>query len=100
MEANKLYPEAKDLTYGEFSLKFTWKAAERRWTPRKRGLSIGRIHFVSPGSGEKFYIRILNITPSKRLALLLDYLMTTKNLSTQLSKHLSGDLQILCASCL
>jgi len=59
MEANKIYPEAKELTYGEFPLKFTWKASERRWTPRKRGLSIGRIHFVPPRSGEKFYLRIL-----------------------------------------
>lgn len=59
MEANQKYPEAKDLTYGEFPLKFVWKQTERRWTPRQRGLSIGRIHFVPPGSGEKFYLRTL-----------------------------------------
>jgi len=59
MEANKNYPEAKDLTYGEFPLKFVWKGNEHRWTPRQRGLSIRRIHFEPPGSGEKFYLRIL-----------------------------------------
>jgi len=59
MEANKIYPQAKDLTYGEFPLKFVWKANERRWSPRKLGVSIGRIHFVPPGCGEKFYLRML-----------------------------------------
>jgi hypothetical protein len=58
-EANSKYPEARDLTYGEFPLKFTWKASQRKWTPRQRGLSIGRVHFVPPGSGEKFYLRTL-----------------------------------------
>lgn len=42
MEANKIYPEARDLTYSEFPLKFVWKASEHKWTPRKQGLSIGR----------------------------------------------------------
>jgi len=58
-EVNQKYPEARDLTYGEFPLKFTWKASQRKWTPRQRGLSIGRIHFVAPGCGEKFYLRTL-----------------------------------------
>jgi hypothetical protein len=30
MEANKSYPQARDLTYGEFPFKFVWKANERR----------------------------------------------------------------------
>lgn len=59
MEANTLYPQAKDLTYSEFPLKFVWKAADHRWSPRKQGVSIGRIHFVPLGSGEKFYLRTL-----------------------------------------
>jgi hypothetical protein len=59
MEANKIYADAKDLTYGEFPLKFTWKASQHKWSPRQRGVSVGRIHFVPPGSGEKFYLRTL-----------------------------------------
>ena len=59
MEANKIYPEAKDLTYGEFPLRFVWHASDHKWAPRKRGRSVGRIHFVPPGSGEKFYLRKL-----------------------------------------
>ena len=58
-EANQKYPEARDLTYGEFPLKFVWKATEHKWSPRQRGLSIGRIHFAAPGSGERFYLRTM-----------------------------------------
>jgi hypothetical protein len=58
-DANKKYPEARDLTYGQFSSKFVWKKDKRVWSPRQRGFSIGRIHYVPLGSGEKFYLRIL-----------------------------------------
>jgi hypothetical protein len=58
-EANKKYPEARDLTYGQFPLKFVWNKGDRVWNPRQRGLSIGRIHYVPPGVGEQFYLRIL-----------------------------------------
>lgn len=58
-EANKKYHEAKDLTNGEFPMKFVWKASERRWSPRQRGILVGRIHFVPPGSGEIFYLWLL-----------------------------------------
>ncbi|XP_057246767.1 uncharacterized protein LOC125491881 [Beta vulgaris subsp. vulgaris] len=33
--------------------------AQREWTPRAKGFTIGRIYHVSPGSGEKFYLRTL-----------------------------------------
>ena len=59
MEANKIYPEARNLTYNQFPTKFTWRDDEHRWTPRKRGFSIGRVHFAPPGSGEIFYLRTL-----------------------------------------
>jgi hypothetical protein len=58
-DANKKYPEARDLTYGQFPSKFVWKKDKRVWSPRQRGFSIGRIHYVPLGSGEKFYLRIL-----------------------------------------
>jgi hypothetical protein len=59
MDANKEYPQARTLTYSEFPTKFVWNKKERRWTPRKQRFSIGRLHFVPPGSGEMFYLRIL-----------------------------------------
>jgi hypothetical protein len=36
-----------------------WNKGDRVWNPRQRGLSIGRIHYVPPGVGEQFYLRIL-----------------------------------------
>ncbi|KAL7120574.1 hypothetical protein ACP275_02G130000 [Erythranthe tilingii] len=59
MEANSTYNEAKGLTYAEFPTKFVWKQPLRAWTPRKKGFSVGRIHYVAPGSGELYYLRIL-----------------------------------------
>lgn len=60
MEANKIYPEARKLLYSEFPTKFVWR--DREWTPRQQRYAIGRIFFVAPGSGEKYYLRcLLNI---------------------------------------
>lgn len=59
MQCNQKYEEARELTYVEFPTKFVWKQAQREWTPRSRGVTIGRIYHVSPGSGEKFYLRTL-----------------------------------------
>ncbi|XP_019178829.1 PREDICTED: uncharacterized protein LOC109173962 [Ipomoea nil] len=58
-EANKTYPEARKLTYAEMPTKFVWKKDIRKWHPRKRGFSIGRVFYVPPGSGEIFYLRCL-----------------------------------------
>ena len=59
MEANNKYPEVKELTYTEFLSKFVWKQRLGKWEKRLRGFSIGRIFYVPPGSGEKYYCRIL-----------------------------------------
>ncbi|KAL7155177.1 hypothetical protein ABFS83_03G058200 [Erythranthe nasuta] len=59
MIANKKYPEAKTLTYAQFPTKFVWKQPRHEWSPRKKGFAVGRIHFVPPGSGEIYYLRIL-----------------------------------------
>lgn len=59
MEANGKYHEAKNLTYAEFPTKFVWKQPQHEWFPRKQGFAIGRLHFVPPGSGELYYLRIL-----------------------------------------
>jgi hypothetical protein len=59
MDANKKYPSARELTYAEFPTKFVWKRDKREWKPRKRGFSIGRLHFAPPGSGLRFYLRTL-----------------------------------------
>ncbi|CAJ2671515.1 unnamed protein product [Trifolium pratense] len=59
MDANKKFPEAKNLTYSQFPTKFVWKENLHQWAPRQRGFSIGRVHFAPPGAGERFYLRTL-----------------------------------------
>ncbi|XP_071699726.1 uncharacterized protein [Rutidosis leptorrhynchoides] len=60
MQCNKVNEEARQLTYVDFPTKFVWNKDKRVWTSRKRKTgSIGRIHHVSPQSGELFYLRIL-----------------------------------------
>ncbi|XP_012828649.1 PREDICTED: uncharacterized protein LOC105949891 [Erythranthe guttata] len=58
-EANKNYPHARDLRYGDFPQQFVYKEDSRTWVPRKKGFSIGRIANVPPGKGEDYYLRLL-----------------------------------------
>ena len=50
--------DCRDLLYQEFPLQMTWKRTLRRWDRRKRAIggTIGRIYFVGPSGGEKFYL--------------------------------------------
>ncbi|XP_071727769.1 uncharacterized protein [Rutidosis leptorrhynchoides] len=60
MKCNETNDDAKLLTYVEFPTKFVWNKDTRLWTPRKKLTgSIGRIHHVSPQTGELFFLRIL-----------------------------------------
>ncbi|XP_042059505.1 uncharacterized protein LOC121804017 [Salvia splendens] len=60
MEANKIYSQGRDLTYGEFPTKLVWK--KNHWEPRKQRYSIGRLFYVAPGCGDMYYLRcLLNI---------------------------------------
>ncbi|XP_074297899.1 uncharacterized protein LOC141628690 [Silene latifolia] len=59
MEYNKHHPEARELTYAEFPMKYVWKRGEKRWSERERGISLGRMHHMSPGGGELYYMRTL-----------------------------------------
>nr|GEY73331.1 uncharacterized protein [Tanacetum cinerariifolium] len=59
MEANKIYDEAKELTYVEFPTKFVWKQDIKRWRPRKKGFCLGRMRHVSPSTGDAYFFRIL-----------------------------------------
>jgi hypothetical protein len=59
MEANKIYPSAKNLTYGDFPMKFVWHAQSKMWKERKSKFSIGRLYYAHPSSGERYYLRML-----------------------------------------
>lgn len=63
-EANQLQDAigdlARTLTYQEFPKHFVWVRRERRWKLRQDGgFAIGRMYFVHPTAGEKFYLRLL-----------------------------------------
>ncbi|KAM3343634.1 hypothetical protein P3S68_025723 [Capsicum galapagoense] len=59
-EVNKEFPEARELNYAKFPLKFVWKKDSKKWEKRKMStFFIGRIFFVPPESGELYYLRLL-----------------------------------------
>ena len=46
-------------TYCNMTLYYVYDKPNKKWKQRKRGFCIGRIHSVSPLSGDVFYLRIL-----------------------------------------
>ncbi|XP_076888524.1 uncharacterized protein LOC143538972 [Bidens hawaiensis] len=59
MACNQHDDLARQLTYVEFPSKFVWVLKDRKWEPRKKGFSVGRIHHVSPSLGEAYFLRVL-----------------------------------------
>lgn len=57
--------EARRLLYQDFPAHFVFERAVKqsrkpaRWKPRKKGFSIGRMYYVPPTAGERFYLRKL-----------------------------------------
>ncbi|XP_075077401.1 uncharacterized protein LOC142164118 [Nicotiana tabacum] len=59
-EENKIYEEARELTYAEFPLKFVWNKKVKKWGKRRNSaFSKGRIFFVLHGSEEQYYLLML-----------------------------------------
>lgn len=56
--------DCRELLYQEFPSQMTWDAGNRRWKRRQRGRdrTIGRMYFVGPSGGERFYLRLLLTT--------------------------------------
>jgi hypothetical protein len=59
IEANKKYPAARELTYGDFPRKFMWNQTQKVWKERKSKFSIGRLYYAHPSSGERYYLKML-----------------------------------------
>ena len=63
LEANVKYPEGRHLLYSEYVEQFVYKStlAGRELCPRKRniGQNVGRIYFVPPSAGERYFLRLL-----------------------------------------
>ena len=51
--------QARKYTYQEFPQHFVWKAPQKKWAIRQRDFAIGRMYFVPPTAGERFYLRTL-----------------------------------------
>ena len=58
-EINKKHPETRHLKYMNISDAYVWNKFSREWTKRKKCHSVGRMAFVSPNEGERFYLRLL-----------------------------------------
>ena len=58
-KANEEYEEAHNLLYHEFPQFFVWLESSKKWKLRQRGMAIGRMHYIPPTAGERFYLRTL-----------------------------------------
>ena len=59
-EANRKYEAARTVTYQEAPKSWVYNDKKKQWAPRQRGPpAIGRMWFVSPSQGERFYLRML-----------------------------------------
>jgi hypothetical protein len=58
-QANRQHEEARELTYCEFPQYWTWNESKKTWTKRKNNFKIGRLYYVNPAEGERFYLRML-----------------------------------------
>jgi len=56
---NDIGEEARTLMYQEFPYRFVWYKDSKMWTKRQKGFSLGRMYFVPPTGGERFYLRML-----------------------------------------
>ncbi len=43
----------------KFPERWVWNKTSKKWTPCHRGTKIGRVYYVHPTSGERYYLRML-----------------------------------------
>jgi hypothetical protein len=58
-QANIDYPLAREVTYMDFPFVFTWTNGMKKWTIRQRGCCVGRLYFVNPSVGERYFLHTL-----------------------------------------
>ena len=51
--------DCRELLYHEFPEKMVWDGHEHRWRRRQKAKCLGRIYYIGPWGGEKFYLRLL-----------------------------------------
>jgi hypothetical protein len=57
--ANQRHENARSLTYPDFPSEWRWDEKKRLWEHKQLHGKIGRIHFVHPSAGERYYVRML-----------------------------------------
>lgn len=96
MECNRIYPEARSLTYAEFPTAFVWYRNERKWklrSKKRKSFAIGRITYVPAALGEVYYLRVLlNVIPGPTS---FDYLKTVKGVLYETFKEACFALGLL-----
>ena len=60
--ANSQFPDARNLSYADFPTQWVWVNSTKKWKLRQRGNTIGRLYFVPPSAGERYYLRMLLTT--------------------------------------
>jgi hypothetical protein len=58
-KANIKYAAARELLYSEFPSHFVWNTDDQEWHPRKKLTVYGRLVYIPPNAGEKFYARLV-----------------------------------------
>ena len=59
-KCNAVFPEARALTYPQFPSRWLWDQRDRKWHKRRQKFGkIGRLHYVHPSAGERYYLRML-----------------------------------------
>ena len=58
-KANRKYENARHLYYSEFPSSFVWNTTSFEWIPRKKRKVYGRLVYIPPNAGEKFYARLV-----------------------------------------
>ena len=62
-KANWKYEDAWQLYYSEFPSEFVWNLVTFEWLPWKKQTVYGRLVYIPPNAGEKFYARlVLSVT--------------------------------------
>ncbi|KAJ6439008.1 hypothetical protein O9K51_08411 [Purpureocillium lavendulum] len=56
---NELHEDGRQTLYADFPTKYVFNPNSRHWMPRQQRAAIGRLLYVPPQAGERWYLRLL-----------------------------------------
>jgi len=71
---NRDYADGRYLLNHEFPAHYVYNKKKKAWISRKKDRAVGRIYYINPGAGERFFLRIFFITVSGPIS--YEYLRT------------------------